>query len=278
MLPVSSRVAGPVPGRIGVACACACASQPGFSAPGPTHFLCWCKESEQRKHLEEHVVVAVAIGRCRSSRCHAKSRKGLLDTLPRHQSSEAGNAVRGEGSEGGRGVKGVKGVKGGESPADGAGGSALFGDGGAHSGAVRAASDAFSRRRYAAVGSSQRLASVKGIRPSARHAHDFSGPGRAACCRKRHIAVSACCRASLCETSRGTGWSAATGVYGNHRMFFQVLSLLTFFAPTKKVSRPRGRNPRLQSSHPTAGGQSQSQSQSQGQGQGQGASRSPHLP
>ncbi len=39
--------------------------------------------------------------------------------------------------------------------------------------------------------------------------------------------------------------AAATAVYGNHDMFFKVLSLLTFFAPAKKVSRPRGRNPRL---------------------------------
>jgi hypothetical protein len=24
----------------------------GISAPRPTYFLCWCKESKQRKHLE----------------------------------------------------------------------------------------------------------------------------------------------------------------------------------------------------------------------------------
>jgi hypothetical protein len=53
---------------------------PGVSAPGPTHFLCWCKESKQRKHLEEHAVVVTLTGRCAPGGDMRCSRKVLLDT------------------------------------------------------------------------------------------------------------------------------------------------------------------------------------------------------
>ena len=52
----------------------------GVSAPRPTHFLCWCKESKQRKHLEELAVVAVVTGRCAPAGEARCSRKVLLDT------------------------------------------------------------------------------------------------------------------------------------------------------------------------------------------------------
>ena len=58
----------------------------------------------------------------------------------------------------------------------------------------------------------------------------------------------------LRESVRATGWSAASVVYGNHRTprCIPGVSWLTFFAPAKKVSRPRGRNPRLRYA-PTTG-------------------------
>ena len=49
----------------------------------------------------------------------------------------------------------------------------------------------------------------------------------------------------LRETVTTTGWSAATDDHGENRApyFPKVLSLLPFFAPAKKGSRPRGRVP-----------------------------------
>ena len=31
----------------------------GVSAPRPTHFLCWCKESKPRKHLQGRAVAGL---------------------------------------------------------------------------------------------------------------------------------------------------------------------------------------------------------------------------
>ena len=52
----------------------------GVSPPGATHFLCRCKESKQRKHLEELAVVGVGIGRFAPGGAARCSRKVLLDT------------------------------------------------------------------------------------------------------------------------------------------------------------------------------------------------------
>ncbi len=62
-----------------------------------------------------------------------------------------------------------------------------------------------------------------------------------------HGADKSRCRAPLGETWGATTRSAASGQLVKNR--FQVLSLLPFFAPAKKGSRPPGRDPAVRTKH-----------------------------
>ena len=87
------------------------------------------------------------------------------------------------------------------------------------------------------------------------------------------------CRAPAAREGAHHRPSAASDDNGNHCKALKVLSLLTCFAPAKKVSRPRGRNPRQQAQanprqtislyRPQTQTQSRPQSQSQKQKQKQ---------
>ena len=61
----------------------------GVSAPRPTHFLCWCKESKQRKHLEEHAVVAVVSDRYAPAGGARGLAQQALDRATFHQPGES---------------------------------------------------------------------------------------------------------------------------------------------------------------------------------------------
>jgi hypothetical protein len=199
----------------GATALCWLALQAGVSAPRPTHFLCWCKESKPRKHLEYNA--ACGGGRrhrsLRSSRWRARSRAAGARQGHLHQRSGAWANPLGHPRQ------------------------ALFE-------ALRYMPHRCARYRETGRAYSERSDArwATGSRvPAFRCPNGLAGvplrshsrPCRAPAARDR-----AHHRPERSDRRLRQPPHAA--------FVFQVLSWLTFFAPAKKVSRPRGRNPRLQ--------------------------------
>jgi hypothetical protein len=191
------------------------AMQAGVSAPRPTHFLCWCKESKPRKHLEYNA--ACGGGRSqwslRSGRWCARSRAASARQGPEQDHS----AARANPQDHLRQAfsKGVRFVP--------------------HRCArYRETARACSERSDARGATGRRWPAFGwSCEPASASLHSRSGPCRAPAARDR-----AHHRPERRDRRLRQPPHAAFAL--------EVLSWLTFFAPAKKVSRPRGRNPRLQ--------------------------------
>ena len=191
------------------------ALQAGVSAPRPTHFLCWCKESKPRKHVEDRNAACGGWRWCRSlrsSRWCARSRAaGARQGHLRQRSGAKDNSL-------------------------------------GHSRPAFFAAAPFVPHRCA------RYLESGGTYSERSDARWTTGSRVPAFRCPNGLA-----RASLRSCSRPCRAPAARD-RAQHRpersdrrlrqpphaaLVSQVLSWLTFFAPAKKVSRLRGRNPRL---------------------------------
>jgi len=193
---------------------CVRAMQAGVSAPRPTHFLCWCKESKPRKHLEYN---AACGGRrsqrsLRSSRWRARSRAASARQGHLRQRSGAKDNSLGHPRQ--AFIATVQFVP--------------------HRCArYRETARVYSERSDARWTTGSRVPAFRcpnGL--AGRQQQSHSRPCRAPAARDR-----AQHRPERSDRRLRQPPHAA--------LVSQVLSWLTFFAPAKKVSRLRGRNPRL---------------------------------
>ena len=191
------------------------ALQAGVSAPRPTHFLCWCKESKPRKHLEYNA----ACGgwrwcrSLRSGRWYAQSRAAGARQGP--EQDHSGAPANSQDHPRQVFVEAVRIVP--------------------HRCArYRETGRVYSERSDARGAAGPRVPALRcpnGLAGGALQSH--SRPCRAPVARDR-----AHHRPERSDRHQRHPPHAA--------LVLKVLSWLTFFAPAKKVSRPRGRNPRLQ--------------------------------
>ncbi len=199
----------------GASAGCGLALQAGVSAPRPTHFLCGCKESKPRKHLEYNAA-------CGGARRHRSLRSGRWCARSRAAGARQGHLRQRSGAE-----------------ANSLGHSrqALFA-------AVR-----FMPHRYARYceGAGTYSERSDARRTTGSRVPAFRCPGGlAGGALQSH---SRRCRALAARDRahhRPERSDRCLRQPPHAALVLKVLSWLTFFAPAKKVSRPRGRNPRLQ--------------------------------
>ena len=199
----------------GSSAGCVRALQAGVSAPRPTHFLCWCKESKPRNTLEYNAACGGwrrhrslrSSQRCARSRA-ASARQGHLQQRSSAQANSLGHPRQ-----------------------------AFF------------AAAQFVPHRCARY---RETARVYSERSDARWATGRGVPafrcpnGLALLPLRSH---SRPCRAPAARDRahhRPERSDRCLRQPPHAALVLKVLSWLTFFAPAKKVSRPRGRNPRLQ--------------------------------
>jgi len=205
----------------GASAVCALAMQAGVSAPRPTHFLCWCKESKPRKHLEYNAACGGARRHrsLRSSRCCARSRAAGARQGHLHQHS--GPQANPLGHSRQVSIAALQSVP--------------------HRCArYPERAGAYSERSDARGATGSRVPAFRcpsGLAYEPLNSHSQPCRAPAARDRARH------------RLERSDRWLRQPP---HAALVLKVLSWLTFFAPAKKVSRPRGRNPRLQC-QPTPG-------------------------